>query len=371
MTMTFCRNLGFSERGLTTVLVIGVLPPPVQGMPMVTQAVLNRIKVCCNTKFVNLSSPGKQGHSFTIRKAIKIFVGVLSIVRVSAKPAKRLYMPVDAGLGMYYTLLLSNLAKLFGFNIFLHHHSWAYIARKDWRMKLLVSLVSKRATHIVLCDNMRREFCYVYPRAENVIKLSNAVFFPPPSISRRRQSEYLTIGHLSNLTIEKGLLIVIETFRKLLAENIASKLILAGPATSEIERRAIENARLEFGDLLQYRGPVFGKEKEMFFEDIDVFLFPTIYKNEAQPLVMFEALKNGIPFVAFARGCIPSDLDVNGGICIGKDKDFSEHALPILMEWASNREKLWESSRFAAFRARQLINLARNELEQLLESLST
>jgi glycosyltransferase involved in cell wall biosynthesis len=370
MTMAFYRSLGISERSLPTVLVIGALPPPRQGMPTVTQAVLNRIKVCCNTKVVNLSSSGKQGLAYSLRKAVKIFVGVLSIVRASTKPVKRLYMPVDAGLGMYYTLLLSNLAKLFGFNIFLHHHSWAYISRKDWRMKLLVRLVGKKLIHIILCDKMRQEFCYIYPTAENVIKLSNAAFYPPPSISSRRQSQCLTLGHLSNLTIEKGLLIVIETFRKLLAENIGAKLILAGPAMSDIERRAIKKARLEFGDLLQYKGPVYGKEKEMFFEEIDVFLFPTMYKNEAQPLVMFEALKKGIPFVSFARGCIPSDLEVNGGICIGKDNDFPKYALPILMEWASNREKLWESSRLAAFRASQLNDLARNELEQLVEKLS-
>jgi glycosyltransferase involved in cell wall biosynthesis len=369
--MIFFKNFGFNARALPTVLVIGVLPPPVQGMSMVTQAILKKIKACCNTQAVNLSRGGKQGRSFIFHKTIKVFIGVLSIIKVSIKPAKRLYMPVDAGLGMYYTLLLSNLAKLFGFNIFLHHHSWAYIARKDWRMELLVRLVGIKATHIVLCDNMRREFRSVYPGAENIFKLSNAIFFPPPPILHRQRRNYLTLGHLSNLTLEKGLTIVIETFRKLIKKDIPAKLILAGPVCSGAASRAIENAQLEFGALLQHKGPVYGKEKERFFEDIDVFLFPTKYKNEAQPLVMFEALKNGIPFVSFARGCIRSDLAVTGGVCIGQGSDFSEHALPILMEWASNREKLWESSRLAASRARQLINSSGNELKQLLISLSS
>ena len=48
----------------------------------------------------------------------------------------------------------------------------------------------------------------------------------------------------------------------------------------------IPAGQYEFGDVMEYRGPVYGEDKRSFFMDIDVFLFPTIYENEAQPLVM-------------------------------------------------------------------------------------
>lgn len=351
------------------VLVIGVLPPPVCGMSLVTQAVLDALKSNGNPKLVRLSPKNRMGRFFRVYKAFKVVVSVYTILRHALKPGMRLYMPADSGLGMYYNLLIVACARLLGFHVYLHHHSWAYISNKDVRMQLLTRLMGYKGTHVVLCEDMLREFSWRYSPVRSFIKVSNAAFFSDPATIRKRCGKWLAIGHLSNLSMEKGLGIVIETFRKLVAKKVPTKLILAGPAVSVIESRVIEKALHEFGDVMEYRGPVYGEDKRSFFMDIDVFLFPTIYENEAQPLVMLESLSNGIPFVSYARGCIPSDSGKDGGLCIPVEQDFIEHSLPILTEWAKDRRKLEVASIKAALQAKKLSMSAESELAVLIECL--
>ncbi len=56
-----------------------------------------------------------------------------------------------------------------------------------------------------------------------------------------------------------------------------------------------------------YRGPVYGAEKQKFFRDIHAKVFPT-RSLDAQPLVIMEAFAHGRPVVSFAKGCIPDML---------------------------------------------------------------
>lgn len=55
-------------------------------------------------------------------------------------------------------------------------------------------------------------------------------------------------------------------------------------------------------------GPVSAASKQDFFDGIDVFLFPSRYRNETEPLVVLEAMAQGVPVVASALGCIPEML---------------------------------------------------------------
>ncbi|MCG3024525.1 glycosyltransferase, partial [Escherichia coli] len=44
---------------------------------------------------------------------------------------------------------------------------------------------------------------------------------------------------------------------------------------------------------VKYFGPVYGEDKTRFLNDLDVFIFPSRYYNEAEPLVVYEAAASG------------------------------------------------------------------------------
>ena len=65
-----------------------------------------------------------------------------------------------------------------------------------------------------------------------------------------------------------------------------------------------------------YIGPVYGKAKNEFYQDLDVFIFPSKYLNEAEPLVLFEAAQCGVFSIGSDVGCVSDILSALGGVSI-------------------------------------------------------
>ena len=81
---------------------------------------------------------------------------------------------------------------------------------------------------------------------------------------------------------------MLETFEAICADGVKSRLLLAGPIVDKGAHALLLQARAKFGDALVEHGSVSGASKEIFFRSVDVFLFPSRYKDEAQPLVIFK-----------------------------------------------------------------------------------
>ena len=58
-------------------------------------------------------------------------------------------------------------------------------------------------------------------------------------------------------------------------------------------------------DRIAYVGRKVGEEKEAFFRQSDVFVFPTYYYNECFPLVILEAMEYKLPVISTNEGGIP------------------------------------------------------------------
>jgi glycosyltransferase involved in cell wall biosynthesis len=164
---------------------------------------------------------------------------------------------------------------------------------------------------------------------------------------------------MSNLCEEKGLNIVLDLYREIVAAGWPVRLVLAGPAVDEKAAALIARSQTEFGAGCDYRGPVYGDAKAQFFADIDVFLFPSIYVNEAQPIVLFEAMSYGVPSIATARGCIPEQLEGDvaterGGFVIPDEIPFIDGALEILRTWVDSPSALSAEKSTARIRAHKL-----------------
>ncbi len=354
------------------IVVISRLPPPIDGMSTVTALVLERLRLQGRVQVANLS-PGHNGRGplYHMVKAARVLWAMLLLWSGAMRPDKRLYIPADAGLGCYYTIALLAVGRLLGYAPFVHHHSFAYLTKRSRRMGVLTRVAGVDCRHILLCPAMLARFQSLYPVARQGVVLSNAIFSSPaeePSLTQR-SAEVLRLGHLSNLCSDKGLDTLFSVLRALLDEGIPAKLVLAGPGLKRMDNAMIAAGLYEFGDAVEYLGPIDGAAKRAFYRTIDVFVFPTRYRNEAQPLVVFEAMAAGVPTLAYARGCVASDLSPAGHpVPVGED--FVHAVLPILRRWAGNREELNRAAFDALTRAHTAHKQSREGLEHVLALLS-
>ena len=177
--------------------------------------------------------------------------------------------------------------------------------------------------------------------------ISNSVFLPRPQFDEHPKRLGLrTLGFVGNLSAEKGLFEFLDLMRDVQANGLPVKALLAGPfhdARTEEEVRA----RLSTMDMVEYVGPKYGEDKELFFSCIDVFVFPSRYRNEAEPIVIHEAMSRGIPVLAYGRGCISEIVSPASGLVINPAVPFAPMALAKIREWVDSPESYQRSSRTA------------------------
>ncbi|MCI0598143.1 MAG: glycosyltransferase family 4 protein [Beijerinckiaceae bacterium] len=213
---------------------------------------------------------------------------------------------------MYYSFLIIIFARIKHIRLVLHHHSASYTKAYQLQFDWLSRLAGKGALHIALNDLMDEDIRTRYRSVVNVLVAQNACHVPRPAVEDRGDRPF-TCGLMSNLRREKGLDTFIACLRTARSAGLNLQALLAGPPASYEAERIIEEAKSEFGDALTVLGPVSGASKHHFFQSIDVFLFPTRYKYEAQPLVLLEAMSYGVPIVATNHGYC-TQLIGNAGI---------------------------------------------------------
>jgi glycosyltransferase involved in cell wall biosynthesis len=353
------------------VIVLGVFPPPVTGMSVCTERIAKHLAERFDVVRANLSDGSPRiTWAFRFKKLLRL-IGAL--VRLAFKPGLRgavLYMPLNATAAMWYNLCAAAIARVRGWRTIVHHHVYLYLNNRDWRVKLLDRLMGRRGLHLPLCADMRRRLIEQYdiqaPCAfvPSTIMLAGEeaapLVIPAPDDARPVRR----LGHISNLTQAKGALIAIRTFEKLHEEGADVELVLAGPMTEPVVEQEIAAAKAKFGDRFDYRGPVYGAAKTAFFEDIDILLFPSTFRFEAQPIVLSEAFAFGKPALAFGISCIPTLVDApQWHVC--PQGDFVTFAGHLFKQWQKSPDDYAAARRFAVERAESLKREAAAALDNL------
>lgn len=290
--------------GVGKVVFVGPLPPPGHGMANVNLQMVTRIAEHTTVAVFGVQPPAlRRGVVYHLMKAKQALIATAGMLRARIGGAMTFYGSVDDGLGGLWTVLFTSIARLVGMQIFLHHHSYKYILHPTHVMRVLVLIAGPRAHHIMLCNEMKEDFSVVYRRARRFLIAPNAVTWPTrPMANPKQVTSDVTIGLLSNLTREKGLM----TFIKLLEDSSSPNLrgILAGPIPDPEDEAFVRRALKRLEGRLEWLGAVSGEAKEFFFSQIDLFVFPTTYKTESFGLVLLEALVRGVPCIVPKRGCI-------------------------------------------------------------------
>ncbi|WP_421850562.1 glycosyltransferase family 4 protein [Novosphingobium sp.] len=321
------------------VVAVGQLPPPVSGFSYITEQTIAAARAAAAELVVNniASRRGASGIAKHLSRIGESLKACFSIARHARSPGRVCYVACEGGLGLVYTLAIIGTARLSGYRILLHHHSFGYITQRNALMSTIQSVGGTALCNVFLGEAMERGFRAAYSsRALAGMVLSNAAFVPPVEAAETGRQGPLVLGHLSNLTREKGLHIFLDVLRAAVAAGEPVRAVLAGPVADPSDRALIESASEEFGARLDYRGPLYGEQKDAFYRDIDVFVFPTEYRHEAQPTVLFEAQAAGCKIVSFERGCIAEQVEQDG-LVIAQNGDFIAECLGWLR---ANRDEV-------------------------------
>jgi glycosyltransferase involved in cell wall biosynthesis len=360
-----------SDNSRPLVIALGVFPPPVTGMSVCTERVATELARRCRVYRANVSDGSPRiTWSFRIRKFLRMLVALAGL---AVKPSLRgavLYMPLNATTAMYYNIAAAAIARVRGWRTVVHHHVYLYLRRRDWRVWVLDRLMGRCGLHLPLCPDMRQRLIDLYSihaacaYVPSTIMLVDGAEAPAAAPAPAASRPVRRLGHISNLTQAKGAIVAIQTFEQLRAEGRDVELVIAGPATEPEVEAAIVAAQQKHNGTFDYRGPVYGPAKEAFFNDIDVLLFPSTFRYEAQPIVLSEAFAVGKPALSYGISCIPSlSLRPEWQVC--PQGDYLTFAGDLFKHWQDQPAAYAEARQFALDRAATLTRDAEQALTNL------
>lgn len=340
--------------------LVGPFPPPRHGVSSVNEAVAAWGRSAgLDVSFSN-TAPNALGTSLATR--LSRWRRVMAARRdVRGIGEGTLYMSVSGGWGMLYELMILGARRSDRVGVVLHHHSFRYLDAPFEPMRRLARAAGPDALHMVLCPGMGRALQAVYPRVRRTLVLSNAAFMSPgPAQARRKGCR--VVGHLSNLSREKGVFEVLEAAAAAREYCPAVRFQIAGPFESDAVEAEFRR-RVDLLPNVSYVGALYGPAKSDYFQRLDCFLFPTRYRNEAEPLVIHEALGAGCPVVAFDRGCIGGMVDKRCGRLIAREGDFQQGVRETLAAWlaAPAMHQAASEAALARFQALRADGLAAKE----------
>lgn len=337
-------------------IFIGPFPKPVHGQSLATQSMFEFFsKAGFNQKKIDVSATGIK----------KIIAHLYAFVVILFSEKTSVYISLNSNNGLILNVLLVLAARLKNSNLYLHYHAYDHIRRRSKVLYWLTKLAGKRACHIVLGQTMANDLQKSVGFQLDTFVLNNSKLIEQNKFHAQPKESVIRLGHLSNLTKEKGLTATIDT-AIYLKNYFSIELHLAGPATSEYVQEEIKRAKDALGENLEYLGPLYGENKDKFYSDIDYFIFPSQYKNEAEPLVVLEALSAGVPVIASQIGCITDDIGYSGGISLSIDEAFKSNVKDYLnqIEKDTNYSK---ASMDAKNRFEELLVISKDQLQLLVE----
>lgn len=299
------------------ILFILHLPPPVHGAAMVGKYIHDSELV--NSKFdchyINLTTAsslediGKVGI-----KKLWHFIRLLRTIRseVKRKNPDLVYLTPNAKGGAFYKeWVIVMMLKAMGCRIVAHYHNRGVSTRQNrWPDDWMYRKFFKNLKVILLAEALYSDI-WKYVRREDVYICPNGI---PVTEERKRRHEDNGVPRLlflSNLLVDKGLLVLLDALRILKENRFSFICDFVGAETADIDakRFAEEVQRRGLDGVASYKGKKYGAEKDAMFRETDVFVFPTFYHNECFPLVLLEAMQHGLPVVTTDVGGIADIID--------------------------------------------------------------
>ncbi len=346
---------------------VGPFPPPLHGMSAINQAVYERLM---NEKknIIKLDTAPATLKRDLFSRLSRIGKILTAWYRLffSQGQGNLLYLSLSGGWGQVYDLISLFIARLKKMRCIIHHHNFSYLQNRRALTAFLFRVAGENTYHVVLCSEMANVLCKQYGHDLKTLTLSNLSFLANQATEFSPSHALLKIGFISNITRAKGGETMIQLARKIRETELPLKVIMAGPCPEDDLQKQLQEAMSE--SLLEWRGAVYGEDKAKFWQEIDVLVFPS-YENEAEPLVVWEALMASCPVITFRRGCIASQVG-DAAFLIDPEKDFVKATIDILVTWLHDQSQYLAMAHRAHSRYLAMVEQACSQWQSLSQIIS-
>jgi glycosyltransferase involved in cell wall biosynthesis len=346
---------------------VAPLPPPVHGFSNICAAMLDLLRMRSPVSVFDRAPRASNPRFARLRQLAMPFAYFVWALR---NPGAELYLALSGGLGQIADWPYVLIGRLFGRRIIVHHHSFAYITAPSILNRLLFASL-RQQIHVVLSCGMGQELVRIYGmNPERVKVISNAAFFAcvaQHTDKPRNTDAPIRLGYLSNISVEKGIVEFFAVLAELRRIGVAYQAKIAGPVAPTAER-AFSSLLASSSDTKHF-GPIYGDAKEEFYNDLDVLLFPTDYANEAEPLVVHEAIRSGTFVIACERGAI-ADILANGAGLVVPKAAFTAAAVDQIRMFNGDRVGLRSAQHAALEQARRMRDSASGHLTALVDEMA-
>jgi len=326
------------------------LPPPIHGASLVSKQIVDSkmINEMYECDYVNISASRKVeeiGHNSFFKLFRLIIAYAKALGMILTRRYDLCYMAITChGIGFLKDAPFVLLCKLFCHKIIIHQHNKGM--SNDFNKPVFRNLlpIVYNNTRVILLSE------YLYSDISKVVKKEQISICPNgiPDIQNNENKHYHTIPHilfLSNMIVEKGVLTLLDALKIINERGFLFECDLVGNETFELSHQRIieEITKRGLDEVACFHGVKYGIDKLLFFENADIFSFPT--SNECFPLVILEAMRSKLPIISTSVGGIPDLVSdgVNGFMVEPNNAHALAYALIDLLCNEQLRKKMGEA----------------------------
>ncbi|MDP2698710.1 glycosyltransferase family 4 protein [Thalassospira sp.] len=291
----------------THLVALVQLPPPIHGAAIMNQRALAALQAQYRVTILpmrftpTIAAIGKTGIG-KILSGLRLWIRLIGVI-FRDRPDALYICLAPRGAAFWRDGFYVASARLAGIPCLAHLHGRGL--QDGILQRFFARLVLHGQTVILPGDALRDEVAGLACDIRILPNCVSADDFASPDRPPIHRARPLNLLFLSNLIATKGIDTVIAATSILRERNIEFDLVFAGAEgdiTTDQLHRKIRDAGLS--DQCRYHGPVTGAAKSALLAQADLLLFPSRYRNEAQPLVVLEAMAANLPVICSPVGTL-------------------------------------------------------------------
>ncbi|WP_400075810.1 glycosyltransferase family 4 protein [Winogradskyella sp. R77965] len=313
------------------ILIVGPFPKPITGNSLANQILFDGLSKKENVKVRRVNSStsffDEKVGSFSLKKAFNGIRFNLQIYKIFQSNA--VYVtPGQSFFGVlkYGVIILTS--KMLKRKIIIHIHG-NYLREEYKRIgklkKIIVKVILRMADKGIVLSRSLIPNLTPFLKKENIKIIYNFVedylLEDTKKIINNKRLNTLRIVYLSNLMLEKGILDLLKALKEMEINKLEYRAKLAGNIDLNSKKK-IDNYLNQLNNA-EYLGVVEGDRKKELLLWGNVFIFPSYYRMEGQPISIIEAMATGNVVLASNHAGISDIFSSKNGLFI-RSKDYKD-----------------------------------------------